>query len=40
MLKDLPDAKETGTLILELVMDTLRNRPDVSPSTDGRIVRR
>ncbi|MFZ0788747.1 MAG: bifunctional UDP-sugar hydrolase/5'-nucleotidase [Chromatiaceae bacterium] len=40
MLKDLPDAKETGTLILELVMDRFRNRPDISPSTDGRIVRR
>jgi len=40
MLKDLPDAKETGTLILELVMDTFRNRPDISPSTDGRILRR
>ncbi len=40
MLKDLPDANETGTLILELVIDAFRNRPDVSPSTDGRILRR
>jgi 5'-nucleotidase / UDP-sugar diphosphatase len=40
MLKDLPDAKETGTLILELVMDAFRARPDISASTDGRILRR
>lgn len=40
MLKDLPDARETGTLILELVMDAFRNRPEISPTTDGRILRR
>lgn len=39
-LQDLPDTKETGTLILELVMDGFRARPDISAATDGRIFRR
>lgn len=40
MLKDLPDTKETGTLILDLVMDAFRTRSDIRPATDGRIRRR
>lgn len=39
-LKDLPDAKESGSLILELVVDAFRARPDIGAATDGRILRR
>lgn len=40
MLKDLPDTQETGTLILDLVMDAFRTRSDIRPATDGRTRRR
>ncbi|WPL11962.1 bifunctional metallophosphatase/5'-nucleotidase [Thiorhodovibrio litoralis] len=39
-LKDLPDATETGLLILDLVTDAFRQQGQVDVGIDGRLVRR
>jgi 2',3'-cyclic-nucleotide 2'-phosphodiesterase (5'-nucleotidase family) len=40
LLKDLPDAKATGLLILDMVTDAFRAQGAVAATTDGRLTRR